>query len=79
MRQLVLAGLLGLALAPPAFTLAAPTETVGVSAQARWRLAGKYRSYQAACDKADELEDCGYDTRIKKQGGYWCVYCRKKQ
>jgi hypothetical protein len=79
MRQLVLAGLLGLALTTPAFTRAAPAETAAVSPKAKWKLAGRYRSYQAACDKADELEERDYDTCIEKQGGYWCVYCRKKR
>lgn len=47
-----------------------------IEAAKGWRLAGKYRSYQAACRKADQLEACGYDTCIQKQGGYYCVYCK---
>ena len=55
----------------------AETTTLTVNQAAKgWRLAGAYRSYQAACRKADELEACGYETCIKKQGGYYCVYCR---
>jgi hypothetical protein len=41
-----------------------------------WHLAGKYRSYEAACRKADHLEACGYETRVVKQDCYYCVYCK---
>jgi hypothetical protein len=41
-----------------------------------WRLAGKYRGYEAACRKADQLEACGYQACVKKQGRAWCVYYR---
>jgi hypothetical protein len=73
-RSILTAALLGVSVAlggvpgvvPPATAQAAPA----------WRLAGKYRSYEKACQKADYLNACGYDTCIKKQDGYYCVYCR---
>ena len=81
MKKLLLLALLGLALplvpdALPGANHAQAQETV--QRAHRWKLAGKYRTYKQACDKADELEDRGYDTRIKRQGGSYCVYCKKR-
>jgi hypothetical protein len=71
------ATLAGALLVLPATTpLVSAAEVQDVLAVKGWKLAGKYRSYKAACKKAKELEDEGYQTSIKKQGGTWCVYCR---
>jgi hypothetical protein len=39
-----------------------------------WHFAGAYRSYEAACQKAYQLEACGYCACIKKQSYAYCVY-----
>jgi hypothetical protein len=73
-KKLFAATLLGLAVALGGV----PGVVAPATAQAAsgWRLAGKYRSYEQACRKADQLEQLGYDTCIKKQGGCYCVYCK---
>lgn len=74
MRKLFVAALLGLSVAAGVVpAVAAPPAT---RAAAGWRLAGQYRSYDAASRKADQLEARGYDTRIRRQNGSWRVYYR---
>jgi hypothetical protein len=73
-KKVFAAALLGLAVA----LCGVPGVMAPATAQAAdgWKLAGKYRSYEKACRKAEQLEKEGYETCIKKQGGYYCVYCR---
>jgi hypothetical protein len=75
MKKCITAIVLGLAVAlggvPGAVVPAA------VEAAPGWQLAGKYRSYEQACRKADQLEKCNYEVCVKKQNGYWCVYCKQ--
>jgi hypothetical protein len=73
-KNLFAAALLGLAVALGGV----PGVIAPATAQAAhgWQLAGKYRSYEAACRKAEQLEACGYETCVKEQGGCYCVYCK---
>jgi hypothetical protein len=73
MKKLIASALLGLSLALGAAG-AAHAEPVPAQAAYGWKLAGRYYSYQAAYKAARYLEYKGYDTYIKKCGGYWCVY-----
>jgi hypothetical protein len=74
MGKMIAGALLGLAVA----MCGVPGVVAPVAAQAAhgWRLAGRYSTYEAACRKADQLEACGYETYIKRQNGYYCVYCK---
>ena len=74
MKKMFAAALLGLTVA----LCGVPGVVAPATSQAAygWRLAGKYCSYEAACRKADQLEACNYQTCVRKQGGYYCVYYR---
>ena len=75
MKNLLIAALLGLATAA-GLTAAPPSAPPGAEAVCYWRFAGAYRTYEEAYRKARWLQARGYQTGIKKEGGYYCVYYR---
>jgi hypothetical protein len=76
MGKLVTAALLGLALftGHPQGVQANAGEQQARASASCWVCYGCYCCYSAAYDAACYLEDCGYDTLIVYQGGYYCVY-----
>ena len=75
MKKLLAAALIGLTTLFN--TCPSQVEATTVLAVGSWQCAGKYRSYQAACKKADDLEARGYDTKIKKtKDGCYEVWCK---